>query len=271
MSNELQLLTTREFNGVTLDCYKVEDDSSDFWATREQIGQLLGYKRPRHAIANLHNRYRERLDKFSGVLKLSTPSGGTQNVIVYNFKGLLEICRYSNQPNANEVIDKLWEIADEIRRTGMYMTDRTLEVLKHDPEAFNLLLKQYVAEHEKKRELQKRIDQTAGYTLLGQIVMARNDAFTFQEAAQFLCEHGFDIGQNRLFKYCREKRLLCSRRGRQWNHPLQSAVARGLLNIQVSGDKRARTITMILPRGLQYLANELSKEFYPIFALEIDD
>ena len=28
----------------------------------------------------------------------------TREVIVYNFKGLLEICRYSNQPKANAVM-----------------------------------------------------------------------------------------------------------------------------------------------------------------------
>ena len=44
----------------------------------------------------------------------------TREVIMYNFKGLLEICRYSNQPVANQVIDVLWDIADEIRRTGSY-------------------------------------------------------------------------------------------------------------------------------------------------------
>ena len=42
--------------------------------------------------------------------------------MVYNFKGLLEICRYSNQPKANAVMDFLWNIADEIRRTGNYQS-----------------------------------------------------------------------------------------------------------------------------------------------------
>ena len=44
----------------------------------------------------------------------------TREVIVYNFKDLLEICRYSNQPKANAVMDFLWAVADEIRRTGSY-------------------------------------------------------------------------------------------------------------------------------------------------------
>lgn len=116
MSNSMQLLTSKDFNGITLYCY-VEPDQTDkeaFWATRSQIGQLLGYENPGVSIGNIHNRNKERLDKFSRVNQIDLPSGGKQEVTVYNFKGFLEICRYSNQPNANQVIDKLWGIADEI-------------------------------------------------------------------------------------------------------------------------------------------------------------
>ena len=123
--NDLVLVKSADFNGVALDCYVEpnQQDAGDFWATRTQIGQLLGYADPMRAIAHLHDRNRERLDKFSTVVNLSTVEGSrevSRDVVVYNFKGLLEICRYSDQPIANEVIDKLWEIADEIRRTGSY-------------------------------------------------------------------------------------------------------------------------------------------------------
>ena len=121
MSNELQLITSRQFNGYTLDCYVEpnQQDKGDFWATREQIGTLLGYSNPRKAITVIHNRNKERLDKFCFRYQIDTPAG-KRVATVYNFKGLLEICRYSQQPNANAVIDTLWEIADEIRRTGSF-------------------------------------------------------------------------------------------------------------------------------------------------------
>ena len=129
MSNELQVITTREFNGVELNCYKGKNDSEDFWATREQIGQLLGYENPRISIANIHNRNKERLDKFSRVIKMITHEENRdvyREVKVYNFKGLLEICRYSNQPAANAVIDFLWDVADDIRKHGMYLSDKAV-------------------------------------------------------------------------------------------------------------------------------------------------
>ena len=122
----MEILTTRKFNGVALDCYKAENEDDGFWATREQIGQLLEYERSRDAIAHIHQRNKERLDKFSGVVNLSTPCGGTQSTTIYNFKGFLEICRYSNQPKANAVIDFAWTVMDEIRRNGSYGTTAEL-------------------------------------------------------------------------------------------------------------------------------------------------
>lgn len=120
---QLQLVTSREFDGFTLDCYVEPEQAGDFWATRTQIGQVLGYEHPRDAIKNIHDRNKERLDLFSRQLKMSLHEENrtvTREVFLYNFKGLLEICRYSQQENANRVIDVLWDIADEIRRTGKY-------------------------------------------------------------------------------------------------------------------------------------------------------
>lgn len=122
----MELLTTRKFNGVALDCYKAENEDDGFWATREQIGQLLEYDNPRISIANIHNRNKERLDKFSGVIKLITPQGTQQSTTIYNFKGFLEICRYSNQPKANAVMDFAWSVMDEIRHNGSYGTTAEL-------------------------------------------------------------------------------------------------------------------------------------------------
>ena len=131
MNRALQLYTTKEYNGLEFDCYveSGRECTGDFWATRTQIGELLGYSEPGIAIGKIHQRNKERLDKFSRVHQIDLPSGGIQNVTVYNFKGLLEICRYSNQPKADAIMDWLWEIADEIRQTGSYSVKREEAVL----------------------------------------------------------------------------------------------------------------------------------------------
>ena len=125
MSN-FQLVTTKHFDGIEFNCYQdtQEQNINDFWATRTQIGQALEYADPVISIGNIHNRYRERLDKFSRVNQIDLPSGGIQNVTLYSFRGLLEICRRSNQPKADAVMDFLYDIADEIRLTGSYSTNK---------------------------------------------------------------------------------------------------------------------------------------------------
>ncbi len=145
MSN-LVLAKSAEFNGYVLDCYvePTQQDKGDFWATRAQIGQLLGYENPRDAIKDIHDRHRERLDKFSTQRKLRLHEENrvvTREVIMYNFKGLLEVCRYSQQPKADAIIDWLWEVADEIRRTGSYNTNQSPQVsLKENIEVTRAIL-----------------------------------------------------------------------------------------------------------------------------------
>ena len=124
MSNNLVLVKSAHYNGLTLDCYVESNNASDdFWATREQIGALLEYAEPEPSIKNIHHRNKERLDKFSTSIKVIRVEGErsvAREVTLYNFKGLLEICRFSNQPKANDVMDWLWNVADEIRRTGSF-------------------------------------------------------------------------------------------------------------------------------------------------------
>ncbi len=125
----MKILTTREFNGAKLDCYEADNQDDGFWVTREQIGRLLGYSDPTDAIKKIHKRNSERLDKYSRGGQIVPSSGGMQTVTLYNFKGFLEICRFSNKPKANDVIDFAWNVMDEIRRTGSYGTPKVV-VLK---------------------------------------------------------------------------------------------------------------------------------------------
>lgn len=259
MTSELQILTTRNFNGLSFDCYHEDgQDVGDFWATREQIGQLLEYENPRDSIKKIHKRNRERLDKFSRVVqvvnvkkggdKTTPPLGNVQEAIVYNFKGLLEICRYSQQPKANAVIDWLWEIADELRRTGTLALTSQISRLQAE-----------------NTELKTQIANMYPLHVLGATVMAQKGSVTFQSAAQFLAQHGLDIGQNRLFRFCRNKKLLCLRKGRQYNKPTQKAINKGLLNLEVNNGFNA--IAVVTPEGMKYLTAELEIEQYPLLML----
>ena len=156
----MELVTTREFNGVALQCYRDEVNQDDFWATREQIGQLLEYEYPREAIGKIHQRNKDRLDHFSSEVTLTTEAG-TRLTTVYNFKGFLEICRFSNQPKANAVIDFAWNVMDEIRRTGSYNVNsvniRAAELLKD--------IAQYASKEEKQEIVREAFKLATGHEM----------------------------------------------------------------------------------------------------------
>ena len=263
MSNELQVLTKRNFNGVCLDCYGQNgQDAGDFWATREQIGELLGYNNPVNAVGRIHQRNKERLDKFSTVRQIDTPSRGIQTATVYNFKGLLEICRYSNQPKANAVMDWLWDIADELRRTGIVALNSQVMQLTGQVkalEAGNIQLKQENA------ELQAQVSEMYPLKVLGEIVLAQKGSVSIQEAAQLLSAHGFPIGQNRLYRLLRKLGIICRRKGRQWNNPTQKSVERGWLNLQI--DHGFYVTPRVTPKGLQLFVNILTSQEFPLIDL----
>ena len=263
MSNELQVLTKRNFNGVCLDCYgQNNQDAGDFWATREQIGELLGYDDPKNAITKIHSRNKARLDKFSKGCQIVTPMKGVRTAIVYNFKGLLEICRYSQQPKANAVMDWLWDIADELRRTGLVALNSQVMQLTSEVkalEAGNIQLKQENA------ELQAQVSEMYPLKVLGEIVLAQKGSITVQEAAQLLSAHGFLIGQNRLYKLLRKLGIICRRKGKQWNNPTQKSVERGWLNLQI--DHGFYVTPRVTPKGLQLFVNILTSQEFPLIDL----
>ncbi len=102
--NELKLIKSAEFGETQCDFY---GDGKDFFVTREQIGMALEYSNPQKAVGNLHAAHKERLDKFSFL-----DSRNGRNIYFYNRKGIMELCRWSQQPKADSFMDFCWEIMD---------------------------------------------------------------------------------------------------------------------------------------------------------------
>ena len=126
--NNLALIERRTINDVVVDGYFGDKQA---WFTRTQIGEVLGYDKPQEAIKQIHKRHRERLDLFSRWGQIDTPSG-VQDGYLYNERGVLEICRWSRQPVADMVMDKLYDMAISVRDKGYYTA-------MSDMDLFNLL------------------------------------------------------------------------------------------------------------------------------------
>lgn len=114
--NNLKLVETDVFNEIAT-CDFWGNANNEYLVTREQIGRALGYKNPTNAIKNIHLKHKERLDKFSTQLTLGYVEGDRyveRERILYNRKGIMEICRWSRQPLADKFMDWCWEIMDRL-------------------------------------------------------------------------------------------------------------------------------------------------------------
>ncbi len=111
--NKLQLIKSESFGDIQCDIYS---NGEELYMTREQIGRALEYADPQKAMDNMHNRFRKRLNdpKFSVPLKLRATDGKSYETTVYTRKGVMEICRHSNQPKADQFMDWVWDIMDAL-------------------------------------------------------------------------------------------------------------------------------------------------------------
>lgn len=119
MSN-LTLITTETFNNLPCNFYRNIND--DILLTREQIGQALEYAYPDDALSKIHKRHFDRLDPLSVVVKLASTDGKIYDTTLYSERGIMEICRWSNKPKANDFMDWTWDIISKYRHNELNTT-----------------------------------------------------------------------------------------------------------------------------------------------------
>lgn len=123
MSN-LTLITTETFNNLSCNFYRNMND--DILLTREQIGQALEYADPSKAIRKIHLNHKDRLDELCVRIKLGSTQNGAnlskseeQARVYYTERGIMEICRWSRQKQANVFMDWVWDIIEKYRHNEL--------------------------------------------------------------------------------------------------------------------------------------------------------
>ena len=145
----MELIKSENYN--THLCNFYEDNHNEVWLTREQVGAALGYADPAKSIQNIHLKHKDRLDKFIKREKVKTTEihehhqsdGGRKNgstkpfskndnlqseVVYYSERGVMEICRWSDMPKADEFMDWVWDIVEAYRRNEIVATQKAIEL-----------------------------------------------------------------------------------------------------------------------------------------------
>ena len=258
MSNELQVFKYMEAHQIRTTVI----DGIPYFVGKD-VARALGYSDTFGALKkHVDNEDKQNCQNDS----FETPRG----LIVINESGVYSLIFASKLPTAKKF--KHWvtsEVLPSIRKSGMYLSDQAADAYVHNPEEFAQMAARCSALERKVEAMEQALNKRYSLSVLGETVLAQTGAISFKDGASFLSQHGVPTGQNRLFRYCREKKLLCSRKGRQWNKPTQKAIDAGLFNLQISGG--FNTITLITPRGLQYLTDELIAEKYPLLVMLEED
>ncbi len=244
------------YNGESIRTINIDGEP---YFVGKDIATVLGYQRTADAVT-------AHVDEEDRLTRCFTESGQRREMTVINESGMYALIFASKLPEAKKF--KHWvthEVLPQIRQHGMYLTDQVAEIAKADPTAFEQLLEKYVAECKKTQVLELKLASEQAFTNLGHVVLALPGSITVQAAAHFLSQFGFDTGQNRLYKKCRDKGLLGKRKGKQYNQPTQRAIERGLFNAEISGG--FRPIAMVTPKGLSYLTEMFADEDYPLLVL----
>lgn len=116
MSN-LKLITTEKFGEIVCNFYRNRND--EILLTREQVGTALEYRNPQKAIDNIHGKHKSRLDLLSVTLKVRATDNKEYDTVLYTERGIMEICRWSRQPKANQFMDWVWDIIEKHRNNEL--------------------------------------------------------------------------------------------------------------------------------------------------------
>ena len=240
---------------------RVVEKDGTAWFVAKDVCDVLGLKNVNRAIYKLD-------DDEKLTLKLLT-SGQNRDVATVSESGLYALVLRSYKAEAKQF--RRWvthEVLPDIRKYGMYMTNNVQEAATTNPEAFNALLKAYTQEKEKVKTLEAKIQDDAPYATIGRVVLSLPGSVTIADAAQFMAQHGINIGRNRLMKLLREKGLL-SKQKKRWNKPTQLGIEKGIVNLELDREQGYQFTprSMVTSKGLQNITVNLFVREYPLEVL----
>lgn len=236
----------------------VEEDG-EAWFVAKDVCDVLGIK----------TEQTRRLDSDEKGLRFIQTPGGEQNMTVISESGLYTLIIRSNKPEAKQF--RRWvthEVLPDIRKHGMYMTDKLRDAAQVDPEAFNAVVNKYLAEKEKTHALEEYIEANRAFTNVGHLVLALKGSIPVADMAQLCAQHGFDIGRNRLYQIYRDLGLASKQKNRK-NKPTQKGIEKGLVNLELdpNGNFTFTTRTMVTPEGVNQTLKIIQAIQRPLEAL----
>ncbi len=243
--NSLQVFKNVEFGEIQI---REEEGKFEFEAT--STAQILGYANPRDAI--------QRHCKKDGVVKhdVIDSLGRRQEKNFINEGNLYRLITHSKLPSAEKF--ERWvfdEVLPSIRQTGGYIAGE--ENMTDDE-----LIAKAMSVLNKKLELaHQQIEEQKPKVLFADTVQASTTSILIGDLAKLIKQRGYDIGQNRLFKWLRDNDYLI-KSGERKNMPTQKSMELELFEVKErtvnnpDGSIRITKTTKVTGKGQVYFVNK---------------
>ena len=178
------------------------------------------------------------------------------------------------------------DVIPSIRKHGAYATPATIDQMINNPEFGIRLLSQLQQERKAKeiaeqtakeksimleasnkalKEKDAKIALDAPKVLFADAVTGSRSTCLIGELAKLITQNGYAIGQNRLFRWLREKGYLGTK-GEYYNIPNQQYMEMGLFDVKKTvhdenGVMVTKTTTKVTGKGQQYFLNKFLRGF----------
>ena len=145
-------------------------------------------------------------------------------------------------------LEKAWNTPEQVMARGLQASQRLLEQKEADI-----------------RKLTIECDRMKPKELFADAVTTSHTSILVGDLAKLLKQNGVDIGQNRLFKWLRDKGYLIKQNGQSWNMPTQKSMELQLFEVKETtinnpdGSVRISKTTKVTGKGQQYFVNKFLK------------
>lgn len=251
MENKIKIFENEEFGKIRTVIMDGEP-----WFVGKDVAVILGYSKPRNAIAMHVDCDDKKVAPIQGDL------GGTQQMTIINESGIYSLIMSSKLSKAKEF--KRWittEVLPTIRRTGGYVADEDMFIENYLPfleEPYKGLFRlQMMAIN----QLNERIRHDQPLVDFANQVAGTENVIDMNAMAKLAVEENIPIGRNRLFRWLRENGILMSD-----NLPYQKFIDRGYFAVKESvfeAGSMTKTYqqTFVTGRGQRYIIGRLKNEF----------
>jgi anti-repressor protein len=218
----------------------------------KDVCDALNLSNPTMIAQRLDDDEQSKIDPKSGLGSVSnTP------VNIVNEAGLYKIILRSDKPEAKRF--QRWvthEVLPSIRRHGGYMSGQE----SMTPEQMALASMRWL--QSKVAEQAEQLEAQAPKVLFADAVNASQTSILVGQLAKIIQQNGVPMGQRRLFAWLRERHYLSSRKGEDYNMPLQKYIEQGLFEIKESTHTNPDGVTFttrtvkVTGKGQQYFVNK---------------